>query len=154
MATLRARGGRWLTRRPPSMTSPAVADSRPAIMRSVVVLPHPDGPSRHTTSPAPTSRSTSRTATTSPKIFVRPESPIVDMIARGPPLGSPPPSPLDRSEGDAAQELVLKEEGHHDDGDQEQGLDRRQQAPAHADVPPDGLGHGDGHGARLDPGQE
>jgi hypothetical protein len=39
---------RW----PAMMTSPDVARSSPAIIRSVVVLPQPDGPSRHSTSPA------------------------------------------------------------------------------------------------------
>ena len=63
MATLRSRAASSLTRRPASRISPAVADSSPAIMRKVVVLPQPEGPSRHTTSPASTARSTASTAT-------------------------------------------------------------------------------------------
>ena len=39
-------------RRPATKTSPALAFSSPAMMRSVVVLPQPDGPSRQTVSPA------------------------------------------------------------------------------------------------------
>ena len=57
-----ATGASSLTRRPPTMMSPEVAVSSPAIIRSVVVLPQPEGPSRQTTSPAPTSRSTASTA--------------------------------------------------------------------------------------------
>src|SRR5919106_47019 len=44
MATWRARGGRPLTTFPPISTSPSVASSSPAIVRSSVVLPQPDGP--------------------------------------------------------------------------------------------------------------
>ena len=36
-----------VTSSPPSRMSPEVGSSRPAIMRSVVVLPQPEGPSRH-----------------------------------------------------------------------------------------------------------
>src|SRR6185312_2246874 len=108
-------------------------------MRKVVVLPQPEGPSRQTTSPAATSRSTWSTAVRSPKTLVSLSSAIVDIA-----------SPLDRAEGDAAQEMMLQQERHDDDGHEEQRLDRRQQAPAHADVAADGLGHGDRHRARFD----
>ena len=46
---------------------PLVGSSRPAIMRSVVVLPQPDGPSSETNSPEASARLTSSTATTPPK---------------------------------------------------------------------------------------
>src|SRR4051812_49935013 len=46
-------------------------DSRPATMRSVVLLPHPDGPTRTTNSPAATVRSTPCTATTPPSYSLR-----------------------------------------------------------------------------------
>src|SRR5262245_17871354 len=45
---------------------PASGRSNPAIKRSVVVLPEPDGPSRVKNSPGAMSRSTPSTATTSP----------------------------------------------------------------------------------------
>src|SRR2546423_9678729 len=45
---------------------PSSGRSKPAIRRSVVVLPEPDGPSSVKNSPAATSRSTSSTATTEP----------------------------------------------------------------------------------------
>ena len=54
------------TGRPPIRISPDTGRSSPAIARSVVVLPHPDGPSSVRCSPAPTSKVTPRTAATSP----------------------------------------------------------------------------------------
>src|SRR5882762_10712554 len=54
---------------PPSVTRPASGRSNPAMIRSVVVLPEPDGPSSVKNSPSPTLRSTSSTATTSPYVF-------------------------------------------------------------------------------------
>src|SRR5262245_23112282 len=50
MATSRALGGSWLTTRSPMRISPPVMFSRPAIMRSSVDLPHPDGPTSTTNS--------------------------------------------------------------------------------------------------------
>src|SRR6266436_5897794 len=44
MAMSRSLGGRSLTTRSPMAISPAVISSSPATMRSVVVLPQPDGP--------------------------------------------------------------------------------------------------------------
>ena len=51
---------------PPMRISPDVGRSSPAIARSVVVLPQPDGPSSVRCSPAPTVKLTPRTATTVP----------------------------------------------------------------------------------------
>src|SRR3954465_11436415 len=57
MPMLRKRGGTCTPRSgaatssPPIAIMPPVGCSRPAIMRSVVVLPHPDGPSTTTISP-------------------------------------------------------------------------------------------------------
>src|SRR5690349_6303919 len=48
---------------------PEVASSRPAISRSAVDLPEPDGPTRTRNSRSWTSRSSSRSATMSPKYF-------------------------------------------------------------------------------------
>src|ERR1051325_2363301 len=54
---------------PPSVTLPWSGCSKPAMMRSVVVLPDPEGPSSVKNSPALTWRSTLSTATTSPYVF-------------------------------------------------------------------------------------
>ena len=50
MATSRSLGGTWLTTRSPMRISPPVMFSRPAIMRSSVDLPQPDGPTSTTNS--------------------------------------------------------------------------------------------------------
>src|SRR5688500_14847012 len=71
MATSRSRGARSVTSRSPIQTRPSVASSRPAIRRSSVDLPQPDGPTRTRNSPSSIRRETSSTATTSPpKAFV------------------------------------------------------------------------------------
>src|ERR1019366_2288437 len=54
----RSRGARSLTTRSPISISPLLTDSSPAIMRSAVVLPQPDGPTRQMNSPCATSRLT------------------------------------------------------------------------------------------------
>jgi hypothetical protein len=51
-----------LTTSRPIETVPAVIGSSPAIIRSAVVFPHPDGPTKTTNSPSATSRSNSVTA--------------------------------------------------------------------------------------------
>src|ERR1700730_475492 len=55
----------------PSRMRPDVGNSRPAIMRSVVVLPQPEGPSRQKNSPLRTVNVESRTAVKSPNAFWR-----------------------------------------------------------------------------------
>src|ERR1041385_8005393 len=54
------------TERPPIRMSPPVGCSRPAIMRSSVVLPHPDGPSRTRYSPSRQTRLMPSTAAVAP----------------------------------------------------------------------------------------
>src|SRR5690606_14080081 len=63
--------GRWnagtpFIARPRRSTSPPSGCSKPAIILSVVVLPHPDGPRRAKNSPSAMSRSISSTASTRP----------------------------------------------------------------------------------------
>ena len=50
---------------------PDVGSSRPAIIRSVVVLPQPDGPSKQKKSPSGTVNVESRTAVKSPNALCR-----------------------------------------------------------------------------------
>src|SRR5215469_7249957 len=61
----RSFGGTSLTTSPPIAMSPSVISSSPAIIRSVVDLPHPDGPTSTTNSWSAMSRSMPRTASTS-----------------------------------------------------------------------------------------
>jgi hypothetical protein len=97
-------------------------------MRKVVVLPHPEGPRRQTTSPAETLRFTFLTAVNEPNCFVTPLSSIVDIRLS-----------LDGAEGHAAQKLVLQGERDDDDGDEEQRFGGGQKAPADPDVAANGL---------------
>ena len=69
--------------------SPSLGVSRPASMRSNVVLPQPDGPSSEKNSPRWISRSTLSTACTAPKCF---ETPQIEMMPRSFMLTNPPGS--------------------------------------------------------------
>src|SRR5581483_11133178 len=62
MATSRSFGASSVTSRPPIITAPAVTSSSPASMRSAVVLPEPDGPTRTMNSPSSICRSSAFTA--------------------------------------------------------------------------------------------
>ena len=59
MAMRRLAGGRSVTSSPPMKMRPLETCSRPAISRSVVDLPQPDGPSRTRSEAAPASKLTS-----------------------------------------------------------------------------------------------
>jgi hypothetical protein len=61
MPVLRRHGGRYVTSAPPMRTAPSLGSMKPAIMRKVVVLPQPDGPSRTRNSPSATSSVTPTT---------------------------------------------------------------------------------------------
>jgi hypothetical protein len=61
---------RRLTTCPSIRTCPDVGFSKPAMIRSNVVLPHPDGPSSTMNSPSRASRLMPLTATTSPNFFL------------------------------------------------------------------------------------
>src|SRR6476646_5146778 len=63
----RARGGRSVTSRSPIEIVPPVTSSRPAIIRSSVDLPQPEGPTRTRNSPLPMVSDTPSTATTPPE---------------------------------------------------------------------------------------
>src|SRR5690606_25331318 len=54
--------------------------SKPATSRSVVVLPHPDGPRSEKNSPSSMRRSTLSTAATSPNLFTRPANSTTPLI--------------------------------------------------------------------------
>src|SRR4029079_11744056 len=67
----RAFGGRSLTALPPTRISPSVISSRPATIRSALVLPQPDGPTKTMNSPSSISRSRWSTARV-PSAYVLP----------------------------------------------------------------------------------
>ncbi len=74
MAMSRSLGATWLTTLSPMRSVPSVISSSPAIMRSEVVLPQPEGPTRTMNSPSLILRSRSLTATTSPNFFQTPSN--------------------------------------------------------------------------------
>ena len=92
----RSRGDRFVTSRSPMRTVPAVISSSPAIMRSSVDLPQPDGPTRTRNSPLATDSVTESTARTPPaKSFVTSSS--SDLRHRRPPSRPAPcrgPDPM------------------------------------------------------------
>src|SRR5919197_1372286 len=77
------------TGRSPMVMRPSSGFSRPAMQRSVVVLPQPDGPSSVTISPAATSKSMAATAVTTSllalKVLVSPSTRIMIQQPRTPP---------------------------------------------------------------------
>src|SRR5262249_10441263 len=72
MPIMRCSEGSRVTSLSPNRIGPPLGSSSPATQRSVVVLPHPDGPSRETNSPSATSRSTPCTAVTPPNTLLSP----------------------------------------------------------------------------------
>src|SRR6478735_3134504 len=93
MARPRSAGRRSETSRSPISTRPDVRVSRPAMMRSSVVLPQPDGPSRATNSPSATVSDTSSSAFAAPNIL-----PILSMTM--PAMAWPPSAVRDAPQGE------------------------------------------------------
>ena len=129
MLTSRLCGGVLVTSSPPTRTVPEVGSLKPAIIRSVVVLPHPDGPSREKNSPLAMSRSRSSTTVEPPKILVRPRSETDGVV----PVGVLVSVLTSVASGDQVQagrpaaEQAGKGQGGHDQqggAEQHQGADR------------------------------
>ena len=70
MPTLRLLGGRLVMSLPSTLMLPESGYSKPAIMRSVVVLPQPDGPRKDTNSPLAAESTKSSTAAKAPNCFL------------------------------------------------------------------------------------
>src|SRR5213593_1138334 len=156
----RSFGGRSLTTRSPMVISPAVISSSPATMRSVVDLPHPDGPTSTTNSLSWMWRFTSLTAWTSSYFLFRSFiiTWAIDVSPRSECRDGTPCCPQRASAfhgpGEAG-DIVLDEEGVD-----ESHRDRAQQRPRHErapeeDVAPDQLGDdADRHRLLLRGGEE
>src|SRR5216683_530494 len=114
---------RRVTSWPPIHTRPASGSWKPAIIRRVVVLPHPEGPRRVSSSPGRTSRLTSRTAYTSPltrwsKRLATPSS----LMATGERSATEYARDLDAARGLEPSERPADARHHdEDDGDDEDG---------------------------------
>src|SRR5262245_34886601 len=104
--------------------SPEDALSRPAIMRMVVVLPQPDGPSSTRNSWSATSRLTSLTTASSPNFFETWRRLTPTIPVPFPVIAASAWSPFHRAEGEAAHQMLLDNEGKDDDG-QAAGESRR-----------------------------
>src|ERR1700733_239793 len=105
----RAFGGTSVTSPPPISNWPPEMVSSPAIMLSVVVLPHPDGPTSTTNEPSAISRLSRGMTTCAPKRF---SMSTRETLANGAPF----PSALDRADKIAA--------GNPSVGENEQDHDR------------------------------
>ena len=81
MPKSRAAGGSRDTSRPPISMVPSFCGSRPAMARSSVVLPQPEGPRKQTSSPLAMSSETSFSAVKLPKRLTRPRM-RMDGLAR------------------------------------------------------------------------
>src|SRR5690349_10655863 len=104
MLTSRLFGGTFVTSWPCSRITPWVGSSKPAIIRIVVVLPQPDGPSREKNSPSRMSRSMPATAViTSPRAWNSLTTP--DSSIAGRPTASRAPSRT----ADARADVVLRD---------------------------------------------
>src|SRR4029453_3923070 len=84
---------------------PALTVSRPAMRRSVVDLPQPEGPSRTTSLPAGTSKLTSSTALGVPQSLLTRWTEIAD-IAGGPSYDTCPPTPRVRGAPDTWRRVL------------------------------------------------
>src|ERR671922_1537445 len=131
---LRSLGGTSFTTRSPIRIVPSLVSSNPAIMRKVVVLPHPDGPTKTTNSLSGMSRLIWFTAVTLSKRLVSSWSVTLAI--------QPSPSylthSLDRPLSEARNIIIHKHHIDQHDWDRTQDCARHQGAPVE-NVPPDQL---------------
>src|SRR5713226_9172435 len=141
IAMSRCCGGSAVTSVSPNQMRPAVGVSRPAIIRRVVVLPQPEGPTKVKNSRSPISSDRSRTAWTSrlprPKRLSRPSSRTENAM----------PGPLARRP-QAAQQVALQEEDEQEGGHRDQHRGGHHHAPVHAGLLHEG-GEADGQREHL-----
>src|SRR5215218_7377024 len=123
MEMLRARGGRSLTTLPPISTVPPEMSSRPAIMRKVVDLPQPDGPTSAMNSRSATSRSMPLTTAIGPKRLVSFLSDTVAMVLA-----------FDRAGGETGDEVFLDDEGERQRRDDHDDRQRAHAAPVDGEL--------------------
>src|SRR5450432_4894876 len=125
--------GKAVMSRPLTTMAPSSGNSNPAVIRRVVVLPQPDGPRNETSSPSPTLRSKSWTATWPPKRLVIPWS---SSRAINPPFPVPTRS-CRAAEGGGAASSPPSDHGEGYDarpGDHEADDDERGRLPRRARV--------------------
>src|SRR5690554_4368010 len=112
MPTPRRLGGLPACSTPPMLTTPASGSTKPATIRSTVVLPQPLGPSRVVKLPRGISRERSATATVSPYVLRRPVRRTCGVSAGGVRLGADTGELLEGPERPARHE-VEQGQGEH-----------------------------------------
>src|SRR6266571_3869810 len=129
----RSFGVRSLTTRSPMRISPSVISSSPATIRSAVVLPQPEGPTRTTNSPSAISRLRSSTASAPPPYSFETWANLIEAIS-GPSrdavrvsLGGP--LTLDRARGQPEGDPPLDQDEEDDHRQGGQGRARHQRPP-------------------------
>src|SRR5215510_303567 len=100
--------GSLATSFPSMMIRPPLTSSSPAMRRSSVDFPHPDGPTKTTKVPSSMSRSTPGMTVVLPKTLRTPSSLMLPMRPPGWPL-------FDCAESEAAHELALAQPPQHQD---------------------------------------
>src|SRR5512132_548614 len=119
MAMSRSRGETSLMIRPSIAIRPDVTFSRPATIRSAVVFPHPDGPTRMRNSPSATVSERSSTAATRLSNSFVTRSNLTSAIALS----------LQPRGGDAPDEVPLRREEHQEHRDHAHDVPRHDQRP-------------------------
>src|SRR5215210_1188166 len=114
----RSFGARSLTTSPPIFRSPSEMSSSPAIIRSAVDFPQPDGPTRIISSPSRISRFMCLTASKPSGYRLTTSSNSISAMVGGRLL-----SALDRARGQAGDNALLEEQDQQDQGDRDD--DRR-----------------------------
>src|SRR5512141_1385816 len=128
------------------MTRPPFNGSSPARMRSVVVLPEPDGPSSAKNSPGSMSRSMPCSTVTAPWRLTMPRmltSAGSFIVLTAFPESSA--AALDGTDGQPLDDVTLREQPQHDHGRHREQRTRRQLRPQRL-LDGDEVEHCDGHG--------
>src|SRR5262245_4842070 len=125
MASPRLAGASWVTSRPSIEMVPPLTSSRPAISLSKVDLPQPEGPTKTTNSASPMSRSIDGMMVVAPNDF--------DTFWRWIfAISSSRSFLFHGTEGEAADQLALREPAHDEDRRDRQRRGRRQLRPEQA----------------------
>src|SRR5215475_5150516 len=129
MAMSRSLGGRSLTTAPPIRIVPALTSSSPAIIRSKVDFPQPDGPTSTMNSPSAMARSMPCRTLTAPKDLLTPVMSIDAMAI---------PSALHRAGGEPPHEIFLDQDEEQEGGDERDHPRRHHLAEIHRELADEG----------------
>src|SRR5205823_7086788 len=116
MAMSRSLGASWLTVRSPIRMVPDVISSSPATMRSAVVLPHPDGPTKTMNSWSSMERLSSETAWVPFGYTFDTRSSCTTLISGIPSVKRPVGGSPERSRRKARHDASLGEQHEESDG--------------------------------------